>query len=160
MPRRTPSSIAYVSYVAALWGAALPGVLIADADAGAGAFPSRGAGFFIAGALLAVAGLAVVDVGARSLAHFGVGVFGVRPGDRLVTTGVYGRVRNPIDVGSVLVSIAPWLALDVDLMWVLPAGTIVYFVAGVGPYEDRHLREAFGDDFKRYRAVVPKWLPR
>ncbi len=158
MPRRTPSSIAYVAFVAVLWAVALPAVLIADS--GRGIFPARGVGFITGGALLALGGLALVDAGARVLAGAGIGLFGVRPGSRLVRTGIYSRVRNPIEIGTVLLSFAPWIAFDIDLMWVIPAGAIVYFVAGVGPYEDRHLLEAFEGDFRRYRAAVSKWLPR
>ena len=59
-----------------------------------------------------------------------------------------------------LIAFAAWLSLAVDLMWVIPAGGLIYFVAGVGPYEDRRLLEVFDDEFKEYRSAVSKWLPR
>lgn len=158
MPDRSAAAVAYLVFVGLLWGVALPAVLVADAAGPA--LPWRGpieVGFAIGGVL---AGLAAVDAGARTLAASGVGLFGVRPGPVLVTGGIYGRVRNPIEIGVVVVSVAVWVALDVDLIWVIPVGTAVWSVAGVGPYEDRLLLEEFGDEFREYRSMVRKWVPR
>lgn len=150
--------IAYVLGVVALWGVVLPAILIADA--GGSMLPWRGVLPAAAAVLLAAAGTALVDAGARTLAAQDVGLFGVVPGERLVRTGIYARIRNPIDLGTVAISLASWLAFAVDLMWVITAGAIAYFVGGVGPYEDRRLLEEFGDDFRDYRAAVAKWAPR
>lgn len=158
MHARTPASVAYLMAVILLWGLAMPAVLISDA--GGPAFPWRGPGQVAGGIVLLVAGVVLVDTGARTLAVAGIGLFGVGPGSRLVRSGVYGRIRNPIDVGTVLIAFATWVSLSVELMWVIPAGGLIYFGAGVGPYEDRRLFEVFGDDFKEYRSAVPKWLPR
>ena len=155
---RTPASVAYVVGVIVLWGLAMPAVLIFDA--GQPAFPWRGPAQMAGGILLLVAGVALVGSGARTLAAAGIGLFGVGPGSRLVRSGIYRRVRNPIEVGTILIAFAPWVGLAVDLMWVIPAGGLIYFIAGVGLYEDRRLLEVFGDDFRDYRSAVPKWLPR
>lgn len=157
MPARTPASLAYVVAVAGVWLLALPAALIADA--GGSALPLRGPGVVVAGVGLAGAGIALVDRGGRTLSRAGIGLFTSAPGSELVTTGVYGRVRNPMEVGIVMVSLAPWLVVDVALMWVIPAATAVWVVAGVGPYEDRRLVEEFDEDFRAYRASVRKWVP-
>jgi len=158
MHPRTPASVIYVVGVIVLWGLAMPAVLIFDA--GHPAFPWRGPAQMVGGILLLVAGVALVDSGARTLAAAGIGLFGVGPGSRLVRSGIYRRVRNPIEVGTILIAFAPWVGLAVELMWVIPAGGLIYFIAGVGLYEDRRLLEVFGDDFRDYRSAVPKWLPR
>ncbi len=155
---RSIASISYVLFVGVLWAVALPGVLIADAYEGL--IPWRGPLATAGGVLLAVTGLLLVDLGARTLTADGVGLFGVRPSKQLVTAGVYGWIRNPIDLGATLVAAGSWLALDLALGWVIPVGALVSFVAGVGPYEDRLLEEEFGDAFGSYRSAVQKWLPR
>ena len=155
VPTRSASSVAYVLFIGLLWAIALPAVLVADA---AGAwFPLRGPLEVTGAAALLGAGLVLIDVGARTLATAGVGLFSVRPGERLVTTGVYDRIRNPIDVGSLAIAASTWLALDLALGWVIPVGALVSSVASVGPYEDRLLLEVFGDEFSEYRSAVPKW---
>ena len=147
----------YVALVALLWGAALPAVLVADAGGG---IPWRGPLEVVGAVVLATAGIALVHTGSRALAAHGIGLFGVRPGEVLVTEAIYGRIRNPVDVGTLFIAFATWLALDLSLGWVIPGGALVSFVAGVGPYEDRLLHEAFGDDFRAYRRAVPKWRVR
>ncbi len=155
MPPRSASSIGYLLFVGLLWVVVLPAVLVADA--GGAVFPWRGP-VAVAGAVVILGvGLAMVDLGARTLAVEGVGLISVRPGERLVTRGIYGRIRNPIDVGTLAIAVATWLALDLTLGWVIPVGSLVSSMAGVGPYEDRLLLEAFGDDFREYRSAVPKW---
>lgn len=154
---RSRPYVPYVVFVAMLWGLVLPGVLVVDAGDGV---PWRDAGPLLMGAFLAAAGLTLITTGSRHLASAGIGLFGVRPGPRLVTDGPYGLVRNPIDVGTTLLAIGIWLAVDVALLWVIPAAAVVSFVAGVGPYEDRLLLEEFETEFEAYRARVTKWVPR
>jgi len=148
----------YVVFVGLFWAVALPAVLVADAAVTG--FPWRGVLEVSGAVLLLGVGLVLINAGAGALADGGVGPFGVRPGGRLITDGVYGRIRNPIEVGTVVVALAAWLALDLALAWVIPVGALVSSVAGVGPYEDRLLLETFADEFKAYRSSVPKWLPR
>jgi protein-S-isoprenylcysteine O-methyltransferase Ste14 len=77
---------------------------------------------------------------------------------RLVTTGVYATSRNPMYVG--------WAMLDLGAglvggsAWVLgtfPATT--WLVHRQVPREERDLGEVFRDEFARYRASVPRYLP-
>jgi protein-S-isoprenylcysteine O-methyltransferase Ste14 len=157
MTVRRPAYPIYVLFVGVLWGCALPGILILDAG---GSIPWRDAPLAVLGLLVIFLGLVVVAVAARRLGSAGIGLFGVRPGPVLVTDGVYARVRNPIDIGTVFIAFGQWIALGLELAWVIPAAALVSFVAGVGPYEDRLLVEEFGDTFRTYRKSVSKWWPR
>lgn len=148
----------YLIFIALLWAVALPAVLVADAAGES--FPWRGPMEVSAAVVMLGAGLWLVDAGTRPLAAAGIGLWTVRPGVRLVTDGVYGRVRNPIEVGAVLIAIGTVVALDLELGWVIPAAALVWAVGGVGPYEDRLLFEEFGDEFSTYRTAVRKWIPR
>ena len=87
-------------------------------------------------------------------------LLGVRPGPALVTDGWYGVVRNPVHIGTTLLALAPALALGPRVMWMLPLVAAVWLVVGLEPLEDRRLLEAFGDDFRRYRAATWAWIPR
>ena len=148
----------YSVFIVALWGGAFPTVLAQDAP-GEGV-PLRAWPLVVIGVLLLVTGSALVRFPGEELARRAVGLMWVRPGPVLVTDGWHGRIRNPMDVGVILIALASWVALDVPIMWVIPAAALVYYAAGVGPYEDRLLLEEFGDEFRAYRARVPKWIPR
>jgi protein-S-isoprenylcysteine O-methyltransferase Ste14 len=77
-----------------------------------------------------------------------------------VTDGVYGWVRNPIEMGTVVIAMSSVVALDLELGWVIPAAALVWAIGGIGPYEDRLLLEEFGEEFSTYRKAVRKWIPR
>jgi protein-S-isoprenylcysteine O-methyltransferase Ste14 len=147
--------IPYVVFTGLLWGVGLRAVLIADE----GEVLWRDPVVVTAGVFLAAAGLTLVTIGARHLTAAGVGLFGIRPGGRLVTDGPYAVIRNPIDVGTTLLAVAVWLIVAIELSWVIPVAALVSFVAAYGPYEDRLLLEEFEDEFEEYRGAVRKWLP-
>jgi protein-S-isoprenylcysteine O-methyltransferase Ste14 len=78
---------------------------------------------------------------------------------KLVTTGAYGVVRNPI-YSSVTFFVLPAVAL-MTLTWVyfVPA---VFLYAGVMIFigtEERQLTQAFGKDYEDYLARVDRLVP-
>jgi protein-S-isoprenylcysteine O-methyltransferase Ste14 len=150
-------SIVYVTWLTLLWVVALPAALIADAAGGW--FPARSPILVVLAVAVVVVGVWLIARSADQLVAGGVSLLGVAPGPRLVVDGVYGQIRNPIDVGTVLLSLAPWIAMRVELMWIIPAGTLVWLVGGIGPYEDRRLSETFGNEFDAYRHRVRRWVP-
>jgi len=151
---------AYTVFVVALWAVVFPAVLVRDQTVGVGAIPWRNVLFLSGSAALLIAGTALVFFPGRSLARQGIAMLGTKPGSHLVTDGWHGTIRNPMDVGTTLLSLAAYAAFDVDIMWVVPAAALLYYTVGVGLYEDRRLLEEFEDDFPAYRRSVPKWVPR
>ncbi len=149
----------YTVFTVALWAGVLPAALLRD-DAGVFRFDWRPVPLVVLGALVLLAGTALVFAAGRQLARAGVRLLGVRPGPALVTAGLYRVVRNPVHVGTTLLALAPALALGPRVMWMLPLVAAVWLVVGLEPLEDRRLLEAFGDDFRRYRASVWAWIPR
>jgi protein-S-isoprenylcysteine O-methyltransferase Ste14 len=79
---------------------------------------------------------------------------------RVVTTGPYRWVRNPIYLAALLiVSGQAWLFLSLDLL-IYAAALAVAFHLFVTCYEERRLRARFGEPYDAYRRTVRRWLPR
>ena len=117
--------------------------------------------FRIVGALMIAAAFPVL---LDSVARFAIQGLGtpviVAPPERLVITGLYRYVRNPMytAVSSLLIGQGLLFASP----RVLAYGLIVWicFFAFVLLYEEPALRRKFGDDYAQYRARVPRWIPR
>jgi protein-S-isoprenylcysteine O-methyltransferase Ste14 len=81
------------------------------------------------------------------------------PPDRLVTTGVYARIRHPLQIAEVLLVLAP-AAASGELA--IAAYAALFAAALLGPMrrlEEELLCERFGDAAERYRARVPALWP-
>ncbi|WP_114560085.1 methyltransferase family protein [Desertihabitans aurantiacus] len=78
---------------------------------------------------------------------------------RLVVSGPYRWVRNPMAVGGVAQSLGVALALgSPTYLLVPPVGALAWHLL-VRPSEERFLRACFGEQFEDYRSAVPLWLP-
>lgn len=77
-----------------------------------------------------------------------------------VVDGPYRYVRNPVELGTVLIYGGVCIALG--LMWwqqlIVMTSTLVYFEALSISNEDE-MRRALGSRFDRYRQRVRRWLP-
>ena len=84
----------------------------------------------------------------------------IAPPKTLVVKGLHRFVRNPMYVGVLLaIGGQAWLFLSrriavyALLVWVM-------FHLWVLIYEEPTLRRMFGEEYERYCASVPRWLPR
>jgi methanethiol S-methyltransferase len=78
---------------------------------------------------------------------------------RLATTGTYARVRHPQYVGFVLIMtgfLAQWPTLVTLAMY--PILVIMY--ARLATREEADMLAQFGEEYRRYKAAVPAFLPR
>lgn len=78
---------------------------------------------------------------------------------KLVTTGPYSIVRNPLYLGNGLMGCG-W-ALLAGWPW-LPSFAAAFFLMYslvIIPYEERFLLAKFGAEYESYRASVPQLLP-
>jgi protein-S-isoprenylcysteine O-methyltransferase Ste14 len=113
----------------------------------------------IPGAVLTPIGVALMASGlvlwGAAVAQLLVGF----PKGRLVTSGAYGVVRNPI-YASVGLLVLPGLAL-VTATWgyLVPAATLCVAVEAFIGAEERDLLRVFGDEYRRYTERVPRLLP-
>jgi protein-S-isoprenylcysteine O-methyltransferase Ste14 len=78
----------------------------------------------------------------------------------LVTSGPYGRTRNPQYVGVVAMVVGQGLRWNSGRVLSYAAGLVVAFDTWVRVYEEPRLRARFGDDFERYLRRVPRWIGR
>ena len=84
----------------------------------------------------------------------------IAPPQRLVVTGAYRRVRNPMYV-AVVALIVGQAALFADPRLMAYAAAIwLGFHLFVLAYEEPTLRQSFPDDYAAFFAAVPRWIPR
>jgi len=80
-------------------------------------------------------------------------------GHHLKVDGPYAMVRHPMYLGIVLFNVGATLALESALLLVATALVVVPLTAVRIGYEERVLREAFGDRYASYQRAVPPLLP-
>jgi protein-S-isoprenylcysteine O-methyltransferase Ste14 len=79
--------------------------------------------------------------------------------NRLVVSGPYRWVRNPMAIAGIVQGVAVGLVLS---SWLV----VAYAVAGsllwnyaIRPLEEADLEERFGSEFRQYRDSVRCWIP-
>ena len=84
------------------------------------------------------------------------------PPKRLVVSGFYRYVRNPIYVGAASGWIGLWILFGhaTPVSMVIAAAAILGVHLFVTLYEEPTLRRKFGVDYDEYRRNVRRWLPR
>ena len=113
------------------------------------------------GLMLIIAGVpGLVDSFAR-FALQGLGTPApIAPPQKLVVTGLYRYVRNPIYVAVVAVISGQALLFgEWRLLWYAALFWLFVHIVVVA-YEEPTLKETFGADYEDFRANVPRWIPR
>lgn len=104
------------------------------------------------------AGIALLFWFFFTLKNAGTPVDPREPVERLVTHGPFERTRNPGYVSMAMIYTG--ISLLGNALWpmlFLPAAVAV-IQKGVIEREERYLEEKFGDDYRRYKSEVPRWL--
>jgi len=78
---------------------------------------------------------------------------------KLVTTGMHGRVRHPIYVGHLLMMIGWTVASGLTVCFALTAFALLTGVAMIQT-EEKELEQRFGEAYREYKKQVPMLLPR
>lgn len=104
-----------------------------------------GAGVLLAGAL-------------RRFQRAGTNVEPWRPSTAVVTTGVYSLTRNPMYVAMALIYLAAALAADstATVLLLIPLLLVVRY--GVIAREERYMEAKFGEEYRRYKQAVRRWV--
>jgi protein-S-isoprenylcysteine O-methyltransferase Ste14 len=106
-------------------------------------------------------GLALSVWTARLFIKFGEGTPAPwDPPKTLVVRGPYRYVRNPMIIGVLLMLLAEAVLLQ---SWPIALWMVVFFVGNSIYFplgEEKRLENRFGDDYREYKANVPRWIPR
>ncbi|HET6232459.1 MAG TPA: isoprenylcysteine carboxylmethyltransferase family protein [Longimicrobiaceae bacterium] len=115
---------------------------------------------WIGGLVLALGMVLLIDAFARFALEGRGTPAPVAPTERLVVTGPYRFVRNPMYVAVVSLILGQGLLLGQTR--VLVYGALVWLLMHlfVLAYEEPTLRASFPDDYAAFTRHVPRWLPR
>lgn len=100
-----------------------------------------------------------IYLGGKSLAViFGRTMVGRIGKPKFITTGVYGWVRHPMYLGSLLVLLGFFFA-TLSLLSLLVWVGLFFFYDRMATYEERDLCRILGEQYLNYQKHIPKWLP-
>jgi protein-S-isoprenylcysteine O-methyltransferase Ste14 len=116
-------------------------------------FPAR----IALGGVPMAAGLVIAIIAERNFHRIGTNAFPWQPALRLATTGIYAHTRNPMYLGLGLFTagLATALASAWTLGLLIPAALVLHY--GVVLREERYLERKFGDDYRAFKAAVPRY---
>jgi protein-S-isoprenylcysteine O-methyltransferase Ste14 len=118
--------------------------------------PLRGAGVL----LIAAGALVLVECFVR-FAWRGLGTPApIAPTRRLIVTGLYRFVRNPMYVAVFALTAGQALLFGSAALLLYAAAVWAMFHLFVLFYEEPTLRRQFPADYERFVAGVPRWIPR
>lgn len=108
----------------------------------------------------------ILLVGAVTLAAAAIGRFRAagtdvrpwQPSTAIVADGVYGFTRNPMYLAMTLAYLAIALAADSGVTLILLVTLLLIVRYGVIAREERYLEGKFGNEYRRYKAKVRRWL--
>jgi len=113
------------------------------------------------GAVLLVVGSAALLECFFRFAWTGLGTpVPIAPTRRLIVTGLYRHVRNPMYFSVITIVLGEALLLSDPRLLLYGAAVWTLFHLFVLAYEEPTLREQFPEDYARYTRAVPRWLPR
>ena len=110
------------------------------------------------GIALVVIGLGIMLWGGATMRAAGTNVNPALPTTSIVTSGPFRLSRNPLYVAVTLLYFGLILALNTwwGIVMLIPLLIIMHF--GVVLREERYLEEKFGDEYRRYKARVARYL--
>jgi len=116
--------------------------------------------FFI-GLILMIIGLSILIITISTFIRIGKGTLAPwNPTKKLITSGLYGYVRNPMITGVLITLFGETIAImSINLLlW-----TLIFFILNnifFQLYEEPNLIKRFGVDYLDYKRNVPRWIPR
>ena len=117
--------------------------------------------FRYSGVALIILGTSIILWGYLTFIFRGQGTpWYAAPPEKLIITGLYRFVRNPMLVGVILVLSGESILFESSVV-------VIYMIVGVSSwhlmlvlFEEPQLRKRFGDSYLRYYKEVPRWIPR
>jgi protein-S-isoprenylcysteine O-methyltransferase Ste14 len=150
-------AVAFVVLVAGTVGFAIPAALLWWDD---GHFTIGLGRANVVGLVPLLAGAAIYLSGVVQLTMWGKGIPApVAPTSSLVTSGLYGFVRNPMYLAAILFLSGEAILMSSGILTIYTVllGAAYYF--GVIWLEEPALVRRFGRSYENYCARVPRWVP-
>ena len=110
------------------------------------------------GAPLFIAGTTMMLAATGLFRRLGTNVRPSQPATKIATTGPYRWTRNPMYLGMALIYAGLAIGFDGPIAFALLPLVLIAIQARVIAREERYLEAKFGDDYRRYRAKVRRWL--
>ncbi|MBN1803454.1 MAG: isoprenylcysteine carboxylmethyltransferase family protein [Candidatus Lokiarchaeota archaeon] len=80
------------------------------------------------------------------------------PSNKLITSGILKRVRNPLYLGVLLIYVA-FVFLSMSLICVVFFVVVFAIYNKLVNHEEKVLEKIFGKEWLKYKSTTPKWLP-
>lgn len=110
------------------------------------------------GLIFVIVGLVIAVFAGRRFRIAGTSVMPGEPATALVKVGMYRVTRNPMYIGFILLYFG--LSIVLTSVWILllliPVVLILHRCVVLR--EEAYLEHKFGDDYRRYKENVPRWL--
>ncbi|PHH38778.1 methyltransferase family protein [Pseudomonas putida] len=110
------------------------------------------------GVLLFAAGAATMLAAGGLFRRLGTHIPPSRPTTLIATTGPYRWTRNPMYLGMALVYAGIAVGFDGAIALALLPLVLIVIQRHVIAREERYFEAKFGDDYRRYKAEVRRWL--
>jgi protein-S-isoprenylcysteine O-methyltransferase Ste14 len=81
------------------------------------------------------------------------------PPTRLVITGLYRYVRNPMYLGAIVIVCAEVVYFGSAALLLYAAALWASLHIALVVFEEPQLKRRFGPDYEQYFAEVPRWIP-
>ena len=107
-----------------------------------------------------VIGYAIVFSGATLVADGWRRIHRARREEKLMTDGVYARVRHPQYTGLFLIVFGEGIVHWPTIVSVAAFPIIVFAYTMLARREERQMLEKFGDEYREYQRRVPMFIPR
>ena len=112
------------------------------------------------GGLLFLVGSVLLFSGAHYLVRRGDGTpLPLDPPKRMVVAGPYAYIQHPMSLGLVMMVLGEALWFSSPSLGAYAFCLIVLLNLFVIYIEEPSLEKRFGEDYRAYRAVTPRWLP-
>jgi protein-S-isoprenylcysteine O-methyltransferase Ste14 len=85
----------------------------------------------------------------------------LNPPQRLVTTGLYSRVRNPMIIGWMVMLLGVGLLLNsISLIFIFTPLFLLLNILYLKTVEEKEMGKKFGQEYLKYKESVPMFIPR
>jgi len=85
----------------------------------------------------------------------------INPPQRLVTTGLNSRIRNPMVLGWIVMMFGAGLVLNsISLIFIFTPLFFLLNILYLKAIEEKEMGKKFGEQYLKYRESVPMFIPR